>query len=301
MERNDMAMYPNYFANSLGLLWNPVNFDVTEAVARGKNVLIHGGNKTGKTTLALAAALYFRDELWPAVSKVVIAVPTEQHARAAKQQLESMCAGSTDRVQVVSLSSKNQFRGRGRLAIPTLLVALSAESLNKQRLLEVKMWLGDCQELIEGVPSVDSRNWFSQLVYWEIAFGKRPGSFERIHIQSTEVRNIPGLAVQEWVDDMRASLGAQSDMYRARVLGLPPASVSLVVGADFARNSRDIERIDIKIDGGRIAVTTDRDDKVWLSLEKVEVDGTVRGVRGFLGSNELSALRAAIDRHLRAL
>ena len=88
--------------------------------------------------------------------------------------------------------------------------------------------------------------------------------YNKIHISAFDVPNvkerkqiIPGLVTHEWVEEMRAKYGEDSDIYKGRVLGLFPAqstdtliSIDLIersFGADRERTNQDTEIIGLDV------------------------------------------------------
>ena len=227
-----------FAAEVLGVdLWEKQE-EVLRALARSARVAVKSGNGLGKDFTAAVAILWFLHTRRPAI--VISTAPTFRqvrnilwrqihalHRRAADalggELLDTRWELDDDRYALgLSAVGADQFQGFHCENI--LVVVDEAEGVSDAIYegIESVMTTGNARLLLIGNPTTTSGGFHR-------AFHREAGIYETVTISALESPNvaagrivIPGLTSAAWVEERRRVWGADSDLFRARILGCFP-------------------------------------------------------------------------------
>ena len=227
-----------FAAEVLGVtLWQKQE-EALRALARSARVAVKSGNGLGKDFTAAVAILWFMHTRRPAI--VISTAPTFRqvrnilwrqihalHRRAAETLggvlLDTRWELGDDRYALgLSAAGADQFQGFHCENI--LVVVDEAEGVADAIYegIESVMTTPNARLLLIGNPTTTSGGFHR-------AFHREAGIYETVTISALESPNvragrvvIPGLTTAEWVDERRRVWGADSDLFRARILGCFP-------------------------------------------------------------------------------
>ena len=227
-----------FAAEVLGVsLWEKQE-EALRALARSPRVAVKSGNGLGKDFTAAVAVLWFLHTRRPAI--VISTAPTFRqvrnilwrqihalHRRAADvlggELLDTRWELGEDRYALgLSAVGADQFQGFHCENI--LVVVDEAEGVSDAIYegIESVMTTGNARLLLIGNPTTTSGGFHR-------AFHREAGIYETITISALESPNvaagrvvIPGLTTAAWVEERRRVWGADSDLFRARILGCFP-------------------------------------------------------------------------------
>ena len=226
---------PVAFADEvLGLALTNHQRQILEAIAAGTRVAVAAGHRTGRTMAFAIALVWFcatrpqarallstpshgqmRNTAWRQVGELVRGARTS--LRADWFEMPSRGVQFDSGNEIIGIASDTGERLQG-FAAPNLLIVVDEAAGYPETLFPSLMsnLAGGGRALIGGNPTQNTG-------YFADCFTKRAKFWAKIHVSALDVArtagNAPGLATEEWCAEMLEEYGAESIVYRARVLG----------------------------------------------------------------------------------
>jgi hypothetical protein len=226
--------------------------EILEAVADHPRVAVRSGHKIGKSTTAVALALWFTSDpvARPAARVVMTSASARQVRSILWRELRRIYGPAKDRIggelhkvpdaglqwddgrEILGFSTDEPEKMAGISGEHVLFILDEASGIPAEIFEAIEgNRAGGARVVLFGNPTQTSGEFFD-------AFHGKAAFYRRIHVSSEETPNVvegravvPGLATREWIDEKRAEWGEESPLYQVRAKGnFPEQASNAVVG-----------------------------------------------------------------------